>query len=110
MADDLRVVMTTFPGREPAEAAARLLADAGLAVCAQVGADLVSFYRWQGTLERAEEVAVVFKVLPARYELFVGELKLQHPFDVPQVVAWSADHVDAAYLAWARDESGAPDA
>ena len=31
-----------------------------MAVCAQVGADLVSFYRWQGQLSRDEEVAVSF--------------------------------------------------
>ncbi len=98
----LLVVATTFPDRTTAEAAAAHLVDAGLAVCAQVGADLVSFYRWEGRTERAAEVAVILKVLADRYELCAGELKLYHPYDVPQIVAWPAARCDAAYLAWAR--------
>lgn len=107
----LRIVVTTFPDRDRAETVARLLVDAGLAVCGQVGAELVSFYRWEGAVQREGEVAVAFKVLGARFALFVGELKLQHPYDVPQLVAWTADWVDPAYLAWAQGldqpESGA---
>ena len=102
----LLVLATTFPDRGAAEAAARHLVDAGLAACAQVGADLVSFYRWQGEVKRDPEVALVLKVLPDRYELCVGELKGIHPYDVPQVTAWPAPRVDAAYLAWARGEDG----
>jgi periplasmic divalent cation tolerance protein len=98
----LLVLSTTFPDRERAEKVAGLLVDAGLAVCAQVGADLVSFYRWDGAVQREHEVAVLIKVLPDRYELCAGELKLLHPYDVPQIVAWPAGRVDAAYLAWAR--------
>lgn len=98
----LQVVTTTFPDRAAAERVAAHLVDAGLAVCAQVGADLVAFYRWQGEVRRDTEVAVVLKVLPERLDLCCGELKLQHPYDTPQIVAWPAGRVDAAYLAWAR--------
>jgi periplasmic divalent cation tolerance protein len=102
----LMVVLCTYPDRAAAETAARHLVDAGLAVCAQVGADLVSFYRWGGEVKRDAEVAVVLKVLPERYDLCVGELRLQHPYDTPQVVAMDAARVDAAYLAWARGREG----
>ena len=104
----LWIVTTAFPHRDDAEKAAGLLVDAGLAVCAQVGADLVSFFRWEGAVQRAAEVALVLKVLPDRYELCVGELKLQHPYDVPQIVSWPAGRVDAAYLAWARGKGEGP--
>lgn len=103
-APDLYIVATTFPDREVAERVAALLVDAGLAVCAQVGADLVSFYRWEGKVTRAPEVAVVLKVLPDRLNLCLGDLKQQHPYDVPQIVAWEAGHVSREYLAWARGE------
>jgi len=100
----LRLVATTFPDRTQAEAVARLLVDAGLAVCAEVGADLVSFHQWQGTVRQDAEVAVNFKVLDARFDLFVGELKLQHPYDTPQLVAWRTDWANAAYLDWAKGQ------
>ena len=104
----LLVLATTFPDRDQAEKVAGLLVDAGLAVCAQVGADLVSFFRWDGAVRCEREVAVVLKVLPDRYELCAGELKLQHPYDVPQIVAWPVSRVDPAYLAWARGKGTAP--
>ena len=98
---DLRVVMTTFPDRISAEKVAHLMVDAGLAVCSQVGADLLSFYRWEGEVKRDEEVAVTFKVLEVRFDLFAGELNLQHPYDVPQIIALSADYVNKSYRDWA---------
>lgn len=103
-APGLLVLATTFPDRPQAEAAARRLVDAGLVVCAQVGADLVSFYRWQGQVQRDQEVALVLKVLPDRYDLCAGELKQLHPYDVPQITAWPCGRVDPDYLAWARGE------
>lgn len=103
-AGELRVVSTTFPDREAAERVIGLLVDGGLAVCGQVGADLVSFYRWEGALCRAPEVAAILKVLPDRLDLCLGELKLQHPYDIPQVVVWSTDFVSREYLAWAQGE------
>ena len=102
MSSELWVVVTTFPDRESAEKTAVLMVDAGLAVCAQVGADLVSFYRWDGSVKRDEEVAVTFKVLQARFDLFTGELNLQHPYDVPQIISWPPDYVNKAYLDWAK--------
>jgi periplasmic divalent cation tolerance protein len=103
-APGLYVVTTTFPDRAAAERVASLLVDAGLAACAQVGADLVSFYRWEGKVCRSPEVAVVLKVLPDRLELCLGDLRQLHPYDVPQIVAWEADHVSREYQAWARGE------
>lgn len=105
MSHELWVVVTTFPEREPADKVARLMVDAGLAVCSQVGADLVSFYRWEGSVQKDQEVAVTFKVLHDRLELFTGELNLQHPNDVPQILSWPAQNVNRAYLEWAQGKT-----
>ena len=102
MSSELKIVVTTFPDRQSAEKTAGLIVDAGLAACAQVGADLTSFYRWDGKVKRDAEVAVTFKVLQDRFDLFAGELRLQHPYEVPQIISWSAEYVDRAYLEWAR--------
>jgi periplasmic divalent cation tolerance protein len=102
MSAELWIVTTTFGSRDDACRVARLLVDGGLAVCAQVGANVTSYYRWQGEVQEDAEVGVVLKVLPERLDLCTGELKLQHPYDTPQITAWPLGRVDAAYLAWAR--------
>lgn len=99
---DLMIVVTTLPDRAAAETVARGLIDAGLAVCAQVGGEMTSLYRWQGEVKADTEVRLTLKVLAVRYDLCAGELKLLHPYDVPQIIAWSASHVDEAYLNWAK--------
>ena len=109
MSTGLTVIHSTFPDRAEAERVAQLLVDAGLAVCAQVGADLVSFYRWDGRVERDGEVAVSFKVLDERLELFVGELELQHPYDVPQILGWPATTANGDYLRWAHSGGRKPE-
>ncbi len=99
---NLMVVTTTFDDREKALEVSRLMVDAGLAVCSQVGEPMDSFYRWEGEVVQSSEVRVTFKVLGDRFELFCGELKLNHPYDVPQVVAWPIAYADKAYLDWAK--------
>jgi periplasmic divalent cation tolerance protein len=105
MSHELRIVVTTFAERDIAEKVAGLMVDGGLAVCAQVGTDLVSFYRWDGVVKREQEVAVTFKVLHDRFDLFTGELKLQHPYDIPQIISWPAEYVNRAYLEWAQGKT-----
>jgi len=105
MSHELLIVVTTFAERDVAEKVAELMVDAGLAVCAQVGTDLVSFYRWEGVVKRDQEVAVTFKVLHDRFDLFTGELKLQHPYDIPQIISWPAGFVNRAYLEWAQGKT-----
>lgn len=102
---ELVVLTTTFADQEKAESVAALIVDAGLAVCAQVGGAVVSFYRFEGTMQKEQEIPVTFKILPVRLDLFLGELKLQHPYKVPQIVGWSAPHVDADYLQWAEGKT-----
>jgi periplasmic divalent cation tolerance protein len=97
----LLVVITTFPEREGAERVAAGLVDSGLAVCAQVGADLISFYRWQGARERASEVSVTLKVRNDRLEACLERLRQLHPYQTPELIAWPASRVDEAYLGWA---------
>lgn len=101
----LMVVTTTFEKRDTALQVSQLMVDAGLAVCCQVDQGMDSFYRWEGEIIQTTEYRVTFKVLPDRFDLFCGELKLNHPYDVPQLVAWPAVHVDKAYLEWAKGKS-----
>ncbi len=101
----LMVVTTTFDEVEKAREVSRLMVDAGLAVCAQVEQPMQSFYRWKGEIISSGECRVTFKVLGDRFDLFCGELKLNHPYDVPQLVAWPADYVDHNYLEWAKGKS-----
>ncbi len=106
---DLMILTTTFSDRDKAREIAHLMVDGGLAVCAQVGDSMESFYQWKGKIAQDNEVRVTFKILGERFDLFCGELKMNHPYDAPQLIAWPASYVDAAYLDWARGKSPTKD-
>ncbi len=101
---ELMILETTFPSAELAHKVGRDLVDAGLAVCAQVDAEISAIYRWQGEVKCDTEARLTLKILSTRFELCRGELQLQHPYEVPQVISWSASYLDEAYLAWAKGE------
>lgn len=108
---DLMILTTTFEDLERAREVAELMVDGGLAVCAQVSGAMESIYRWQGKLCHETEYRVTFKVLGERFELFCGELRQNHPYDAPQMIAWPAAFVDQPYLNWAQGhgpEDGKP--
>ncbi len=97
----LLVLVTTLPDREAAASVAAALVREGLAACAQVGPDLVSWYEWEGEVTSAPEVRLLLKVTEELYEACARRLAALHPYEVPQVTAWRADRVGEAYGRWA---------
>ncbi len=99
--DPLRVVLTTLPSREAAEALAREAVAAGHAACAQVEGPLRSHYLWDGKACAEEEWRVTLKVAAEREPLLRAWALPRHPHTTPQWVVLAADATDA-YRDWAR--------
>lgn len=101
-----RLVMTTAPDRAVAEEIARELVHKGLAACVNLVPSLRSIYRWKGEIEEADEVLLLAKTEASRIpelERMLGEI---HPYEVPECVVLSPEHVEAKYLAWLVGETG----
>jgi periplasmic divalent cation tolerance protein len=54
------LALSTEAGQERAETLARAALDQGLAACVDLR-PVTSLYRWQGAIETAEEVQILFK-------------------------------------------------
>jgi periplasmic divalent cation tolerance protein len=88
----------------PDLASARGLADAlvgeGLAACVNLVPGLQSIYRWQGQVERNDEVLLLIKTtrtcVPALLDRFVA----LHPYELPEVLAVESAGGLPAYLDW----------
>ena len=102
------IAWTTVAQRADAE---RLAADAivrNLAACVQIDGPIVSFYRWQGKVERSEEFRLSFKCLPNHLELLEKRILETHPYDKPEWIVVRADRVGEKYLSWAEANSSTP--
>jgi periplasmic divalent cation tolerance protein len=102
------IAWTTVANRADAE---RLAAEAivhNLAACAQIEGPIVSHYRWQGKVERAEEFRICFKCRPNHLELLEKRVLETHPYDTPEWIVVRADRVGEKYLSWVEANSSTP--
>lgn len=116
MAAEFVVVLCTAPATATAprlgahDLALQLVEDA-LCACVNVLPGIVSYYRWQGTVEAGHELLLVAKTSAANVSAVRARLAELHPYDVPEIVALPVVDGSPAYLDWLRGairpESGA---
>lgn len=63
-----------------------------------------SVYRWQGTVETAQEVLAIFKTTGEGYPRFEAHLNELHPYEVPEIMAIRPSEVSLAYARWVGEE------
>ncbi len=101
MTTDLRLVLTTEADQSKAEALAEQLIKGRLAACVTL-MPVQSCYRWQGEIERAQEVQLIIKTSPQRLEQLLASLEASHSYDTPEILHLAAQ-AGAAYGAWALE-------
>ena len=106
--DEVVLLYTTWPDAETAEAAATEAVEARLAACANILGPMRSIYRWQGAVEHAHEIPVLFKTTVAAAPELTRRIVARHPYDTPAVVALSAGEAGShpPFLQWIRAEVG----
>ncbi len=95
----------TFPSRAEAERVAEALLNERLAACVNILAPCASLYRWEGKLERGEEVPALFKTRPMLAERLRARIAELHPYDLPVIEAWPAE-AGPAVARWMAAETG----
>jgi periplasmic divalent cation tolerance protein len=101
-------VLTNLPDSDSAFNLARALVQLRLAACANVLAPATSFYRWEGREEQAAEIPVLIKSTRALYPRLEQAIRERHPYELPEIIAWTVETGSPEYLAWVeREASGA---
>jgi periplasmic divalent cation tolerance protein len=99
------VVYTTFPNLRVAKKIISGLVKAKLAACGNIF-KLYSIYRWQGKIEKSPEYAALIKTKQSKYRAVERYIKDNHPYDVPEVIAWNIDKGQKDYLLWIDNSTG----
>lgn len=98
---DAIVVFITAPNKDEAARLAEMLVTTRLAGCVQILPGVESVYRWQGQVERQEEVLLIAKTVRARFEELEREVRALHSYETPEIVAVPA-FGSVPYLEWLR--------
>lgn len=96
-------VRISAPDADTAQALATGLVDRHLAACVQILGPMTSVYSWKGETHQALEWLMLAKTTAELFDSVCEEVKAQHPYDVPEVVAVTVRHALGEYGAWVRD-------
>jgi periplasmic divalent cation tolerance protein len=99
----IATVYAVFADAAEAERIAETVVTEGFAACANILAPCRSIYRWQGAIERAEEVPALFKT--ARPDMLIARIAALHSYDVPAAIAWPIGEAHGPYADWVRANS-----
>ena len=109
MSNECLVVLCTCPERQDAERIAHAVVDRRIAACVNVLPGVSSIYRWERSVDAAEEVLMVIKTTRARYASLQDAIVSLHPYEVPEIVALPVTVGLPAYLAWLAESAGVSD-
>ena len=104
-AGDTPIVLPRMPDRAAAMKLARALVEKRLAACVNVLAEASSIYRWQGSIETAQEVPLLIKTRGALYDEVEAAIIGQHPYELPEIVAVPVVRGLPTYLQWVVAET-----
>jgi periplasmic divalent cation tolerance protein len=97
----------TCPDLASAERLAEALVAEQLAACVQLLPGLRSVYRWQGAVERADEVLVLIKTTRDRLDALAARVRALHSYELPELLAVEAAGGLPEYLDWVAAETRA---
>jgi periplasmic divalent cation tolerance protein len=99
-------VYTTYPSIVEAEEAGRALVEQRLAACVNILPGMISHYRWEGTIERAEEIVMLIKTRASLADAVKAWVKDKHSYETPAILVLPIESIDQTYLAWVMAETG----
>jgi periplasmic divalent cation tolerance protein len=100
MASEAIVVFMTAANGEEAARLADMLVGSHLAACVQILPEIESVYRWQGKIERQQEILLLAKSTCDKFDELEREVRALHSYETPEIVAVSLADVSEPYLKW----------
>lgn len=98
-------VYTTYPSTVEAEQVGRALIERNLAACVNILPGMISYYRWEGSIERGEETVMIIKTRASQAERVSTVVKEMHSYSMPAILVIPIESVDQAYLGWLLAET-----
>jgi periplasmic divalent cation tolerance protein len=94
------VVLVTAPSREVAESLVTTVVEERLAACGNIVPGVTSIYRWEGVVQKDDEVLVIFKTGRSAAPRLMARVEDLHPYEVPESLVLPVAAGLAPYLAW----------
>lgn len=97
---DALIVFCTCASHAEASRLAHSLVSEGVAACVNIVPAIESVYRWEGKIERSQEVLLLIKTTRGLFPALRESIIKLHSYDTPEVIAVPVADGSAKYLAW----------
>jgi periplasmic divalent cation tolerance protein len=104
---NVTLILTTVPDAAVAQMLAAGALAARLSACVTELGLVQSSYHWQGAIETAQEIQLLFKTSAARAHELEQYIQAHHPYNTPEILSWQAT-ASAAYGQWITAETQRP--
>ena len=98
-------VYVTCASHEEAREITDAIVGQRLAACANILSPHESVYWWEGKVQSAKEVAIIFKTRTDLFDRLEKAVKALHSYDFPCIVALSIEKAHAPFLQWIQGET-----
>jgi periplasmic divalent cation tolerance protein len=94
------IVMVTVPDLDLAREIVRGALTGRLAACGNIVPGVESHYWWQGKLEQASEVLILFKTMKSAVHQLEAHVTATHPYETPEIITIDLTTATSKYLDW----------
>jgi periplasmic divalent cation tolerance protein len=104
-APSVLVVVTSVGTEEQALDIAHHLVESGLAACVNILPGVKSVFRWKGKVQHEGEYLLMAKTVKKNFARVRDAMKELNAYELPEILAFPADHADAAFAKWVAESS-----
>ncbi len=101
----MSIIYITAGTRDEARAIAEALIAERLIACANILGDMESIYRWQGAIERENEIAMIVKTRKDLVGKTIARITDLHSYTTPCAIELAIGAGNPDYLAWLAEET-----
>jgi periplasmic divalent cation tolerance protein len=91
------IIISTFQSRKSASKIAKEMISRKLCACVNI-IKINSFYYWKEKIHYDNEYLCLFKTVSS--DNLKKELKIIHPYEIPEIIEVKIDSIDKEYLGW----------
>jgi periplasmic divalent cation tolerance protein len=99
------MVITNLPNMAAAEAMAMAIVEREAGACVNIVPSVTSVYRWEGKIEKAQEVMLIVKTQYALYTQLEQLILSLHPYELPEIIGVPISAGLPAYLQWIAQQT-----
>lgn len=99
------IFITAKDKKQAGQIAEKLVAEKLVACANIVTGGVQSIFRWEGKVDRAQEVLLILKSRRRNFSAIVKKVKALHSYDVPEIIALPIIDGNKDYLKWITEST-----